>query len=60
LTKEQLYTLENAFQMARDWSIKDMKQMANKLGLKRTKVYKWHWDRTKKAMADAEASLKVD
>ena len=31
-----------------DWSQARVSEIAEKLGLGRTKVYKWHWDRKKK------------
>lgn len=60
LTQQQLSTLENAFLANQKWPLRFMKDMARNLGLKHAKVYKWHWDRLKKAAAEADTSVKVD
>ena len=40
--------LEAEFQKSPEWSTQRITQIAQRLGLKRSKVYKWNFDRRKK------------
>jgi len=49
LTYEQQVMLEREFQKGADWSKKgELGKLAHRLGLTKSKIYKWNWDRKKK------------
>ena len=50
LTCEQRHILEGEYQRDADWGRTFMRQMATRLGFPYTKIYKWHWHRTKKEL----------
>ena len=37
--------LEREYNKEENWSKKKMQHLANRLNLKESQVYKWHWDR---------------
>ena len=49
LTQEQIDVLESEYLKDPVWETKQITKLARRLKLNRTKVYKWHWDRKKKA-----------
>lgn len=53
LTYEQQMYLEHEFQKKQDWSHKGhLNELAKRLGLSRSKIYKWNWDRKKKELGN--------
>ena len=48
LNAEQQQILELEYQKQQNWGTEKIKELANRLNLGRTKVYKWNWDRRKK------------
>ena len=49
LSLEQQLILENEFQKHTDWSKPGvLKDISKRLGLPRSKIYKWNWDRKRK------------
>ncbi len=44
--KEQTKVLDVEFDKNPIWSKAKMRELADKLGLKESQIYKWHWDRT--------------
>ena len=51
LTYEQQVILEQEFQLRSDWSHRgQLNELAKRLGLTRSKIYKWNWDRKKKEL----------
>ena len=57
LTPSQLKSLECAYRRNPNWSKKYLKRLALRLGLDRTKVYKWHWDRKRRGLGDRQAAI---
>ena len=49
MTKEQCEILEAEFQRNPNWTGAQVKEIAQRMQLKRVKIYKWSWDRKKKA-----------
>ena len=49
MTKEQCEILEAEFQRNPNWTGAQIKEIAQRMQLKRVKIYKWSWDRKKKA-----------
>ena len=56
MTPEQKSVLEARFASGADWSVDAINGLAMKMNLPAQKIYKWSWDRRKKAIAD-EAQL---
>ena len=54
LKKAEIAILEKEFQKNSDWNYDYQHELGEKLGFSRVKIYKWHYDRLKKAMADGE------
>ena len=48
VSKQAKQVLENEYKKNPTWSKQLVNQLAAKLDLDRTKVYKWNWDRKKK------------
>ena len=49
LTYEQQIILEQEYQIKSDWSHRGyLNELAKRLELSRSKIYKWNWDRKKK------------
>ena len=48
LTYKETSVLKAEFAKSHDWSAAKTTELANQLGLKRTKVYKWNWDKRKR------------
>lgn len=48
LVQWQIDVLEQKYLRGSQWSTAEMKELAEKLGISRTKVYKWSWDRKRK------------
>mmetsp|Transcript_19880 Transcript_19880/g.23042 ORF Transcript_19880/g.23042 Transcript_19880/m.23042 type:complete len:98 (-) Transcript_19880:76-369(-) len=44
-SKKQINVLTEEFAKEPNWSYEFMKDLAVKLGISYTKVYKWHWDK---------------
>ena len=44
--KDQATTLDEEFDKNPLWSKEKMRELAARLGLKDSQVYKWHWDRS--------------
>jgi uncharacterized protein YjcR len=44
--RDQTFLLDEEFDRNPNWSKAKMSEIANKLGLKDSQVYKWHWDRS--------------
>jgi len=53
--KDQIKVLENEYLKFQDWSREYMKYLADKLGLRESQVYKWHWDQKKKEVAESNS-----
>ena len=45
LSKIEKLVLEQAYQENPRWNTKQIRSLAERLELSRTKVYKWNWDR---------------
>ena len=65
LTYEQQIILEQEFQIKSDWSHRGyLNELAKRLELSRSKIYKWNWDRKKKELqmqaSDSMPSAMVD
>ena len=43
-----MFVLEQEYQQDANWDTEKIAEIAERLGLNRTKVYKWSWDRRKK------------
>ena len=43
-----MFVLEQEYQRDANWDTEKIAEIADRLGLNRTKVYKWSWDRRKK------------
>ena len=55
LTNEQQMMLEEEFQKTQDWQGRGvLNSLAKRLGLTRSKIYKWNWDRKKKDLVSQE------
>lgn len=52
-SKEQLKALEAEFVVNDDWSKEFMNELAKKLKLDASQVYKWHWDQISKKLGKA-------
>ena len=51
LTHEQQVLLEQEFQKQADWSKPGhLKELSKRLGLPKSKIYKWNWDRKRKEL----------
>jgi hypothetical protein len=46
--KEQVKILQNEYTKNNNWTRAFMKDLAKKVGLKASQVYKWNWDQKKK------------
>lgn len=57
MTFEQAETLEHEWRKDQAWTSQRISSIAKRLGLNRTKVYKWTWDRRKKKDESSEATL---
>ena len=56
MTEEQKELLEREYERnPTNWSTADINRLADRLGLNRTKVYKWHWDHRKRQTAEAQS-----
>ena len=56
LTQEQQLVLEQEFLRQPDWSRRGvLHNLSKRLGLQRSKIYKWNWDRKKKELATQKA-----
>lgn len=53
LNEQQEAVLELEFQKNMDWSIEKQKQLARRLEMSMSKVYKWCWDRKKRFKTEA-------
>ena len=47
-TKEQIKSLKEMYSKFTNWEKNDIEQIAGKLKMSFSQVYKWHWDQTKK------------
>ena len=54
VTYEQLCVLETEYRRTANWSTAMIGQLALRLGLTHTKVYKWNWDRKRKDIAGVQ------
>ena len=52
MTAAQRVILEQEYECDPNWSRQKTAEIAIKLGVKREKVYKWHWDRRNKERFD--------
>lgn len=50
LTNEQTTVLEQEFEKNANWSSREIAKMSKRLGLSRSKIYKWNWDRKRKTI----------
>ena len=50
LTSEQQAILQQEYEKNPDWRTRFITQLASRLNICRTKVYKWGWDRRKKEL----------
>lgn len=48
LTREQTHLLEIEHQRDNNWTTRHVTEIARRMGLNRTKIYKWQWERKKK------------
>ena len=48
MSYEQIQMLEIEYERNPNWVTRDITNIAQRLQLSRTKIYKWHWDRKKK------------
>ena len=48
--------LENQYQLNPNWTNETIVMLSERLGVTRTKIYKWNWDRKKKQLADQEVN----
>jgi hypothetical protein len=46
--RDQVKVLENEYEKNPNWTKEFMNQLAEKVGLRESQVYKWHWDQRKK------------
>ena len=53
LNYEQTRQLEAEFERNANWSPPFVTMLAERVGLKRSKVYKWAWDRKRRMLASA-------
>lgn len=68
LTNEQTTVLEQEFQKNANWSSREIAKLSKRLGLSRSKIYKWNWDRKRKtiehdgteAVFDDDQSMQMD
>ena len=57
LTNEQQMVLEQEYQKKADWSSPGaLKDLSRRLGLPKSKIYKWNWDRKRKEI-NSQAAL---
>jgi len=49
LKKQEIDFLEDVFQKEPVWNVAKKKWLSAKLGMGRTKIYKWHYDRRRRA-----------
>ena len=47
----QIDLLERAYQQNANWGNQEFDELAERLNISRSKVYKWNWDRKKKDLA---------
>ena len=48
LNDDQIQILEQNYQVNPNWSNETIVMLSERLGVTRTKIYKWNWDRKKK------------
>ena len=55
-----IYELEREYEINPNWSNQKIGELSTRLGLGRTKVYKWNWDRKKKGPPNGNLNLSRD
>ena len=60
MTAEQTVAMEAEWQRDLAWTSSRISSIAKRLGLGRTKVYKWTWDRKKKESANGGPTSSID
>ena len=60
MTQEQTAAMEVEWQRDLAWTSSRISAIAKRLGLGRTKVYKWTWDRKKKENCEGAASSSMN
>ena len=52
--------LENQYHLNPNWTNETIVMLSERLGVTRTKIYKWNWDRNKTQLADQEDDVNDD